>query len=90
MSDITEAEAKKVRVSEELSALEQDVMRIVREFDESVEGRDELREEVEQTKSELTELTNSLNRHKSELQDLMYEKEKLVFDNIILLDRYSY
>ena len=78
MSDITEAEAKKVRVSEELSALEQDVMRIVREFDESVEGRDELREEVEQTKSELTELTNSLNRHKSELQDLMYEKEKLV------------
>ena len=82
MSDITEAEAKKVRVSEELSALEQDVMRIVREFDESVEGRDGLREEVEQTKSELTELTNSLNRHKSELQDLMYEKEKLVFDNI--------
>ena len=79
-----------MRVSEELSALEQDVMRIVREFDESVEGRDELREEVEQTKSELTELTNSLNRHKSELQDLMYEKEKLVFDNIMLLDRYSY
>ena len=67
-----------MRVSEDLSALEQDVMRVMTEFEEAFEGRDELREEVEQIKSKLTILTNSLNKHKSDLQDLLHEKEKLV------------
>ena len=46
------------------------------EFDNCVEGRDELREELEEIKSSLTELTNSLNKQKCDQQDLKHEKEK--------------
>ena len=71
-----EAENKKITISEDLSALEQDVLRIMEVFEKAVEGRDELREEVELIKSELTELTNLLNKQKYDLQDLKHEKEK--------------
>ncbi|KAI6656572.1 Structural maintenance of chromosomes protein 4-like [Oopsacas minuta] len=75
--DIKEAEERKINISEELSNLEQEVMRVMSQFEKHIEGRDDIREEVELIKSELTELTNSLNKQKYDLQDLKNEKEKL-------------